>query len=94
MSNLNLEVLVSPPGLILLVNQQASSSWTPSRSRNSDKDHRGPSRSPPQAPGGPRLLNEEKSLCLLRGFLALETLQDHLLLLILLVVAIPVSPQE
>ena len=73
---------------------RASSSLTPSRSRNSDKDRRGPSRSPPQAPGGPRLLNEEKSLCLLRGFLALETLRDHLLLLILLVVAIPVSPQE
>ena len=43
---------------------------------------------------GPCLLNEEKSLCLLRGLLALETLRDHLLLLILLVVAIPVSPQE
>ena len=43
---------------------------------------------------GPHLLKEEKSLCLLRGLLALETLRDHLLLLILLVVAIPVSPQE
>ena len=73
MSNLNLEVLLSPPGLILLVNQQ----------------------SPEQAPPG--LLQGQEILTRIvvdpQGPHH-KTLRDHLLLLILLVVAIPVSPQE
>ena len=88
---------MSPPGLILLVNQQSPEQAPPRLLQGREiptrivVDPQGPHH---ELQEGPRLLNEEKSLCLLRGFLALETLRDHLLLLILLVVAIPVSPQE